>query len=227
MKHTSAYLHCVLLAAWQASAASATCKDYLLIDSRGTGELQGESIGFRGMISQVMTALPNGGRHDTLYPAAPDLTQQTTFIGSTDIERLIQNGLKNCPEQKYALLGYSQGATVTNQVLQKFAPSSTEGQAIKAVVLVGNPYHVPDAQGNKDEKCGTKTAGANGILNPIADYRIPGAWYQTGKVLDICYTNDSVCNGLNLGNLFSPNHLVYGFDPSVQSCGAHFLVTKL
>lgn len=228
MKYKSASIQTLsCLAAWHAASASATCHDYVLIDSRGTGELQGESIGFRSMIAQVMDALPNGARHDTVYPAGPDLTQITTFIGSTDIETLIQHGLTDCPSQKYALLGYSQGATVTNQVLQKFTPFSAEGQAIKAVVLVGNPYHVPNQQGNKDEKCGTSTAGANGVLNPIADFRIPASWYQTGKVLDICYTNDAVCNGINIGDLFSPTHLVYGFDKGVQSCGAHFLVMQL
>ena len=87
----------------------AACHDYVLINSRGTGEPQGESIGFKEMISEVLATLPNGVRYDTVYPAAPDLTQQTTFIGSSDIENEIQQGLQACPEQKYALLGYSQG----------------------------------------------------------------------------------------------------------------------
>lgn len=89
--------------------AYAACNDYLLIDTRGTGEPQGESIGFRGMISDVLATLPNGARYDTVYPAAPDVTQQTTLIGSSDIENVIQQGLQTCPQQQYALLGYSQG----------------------------------------------------------------------------------------------------------------------
>lgn len=207
--------------------ASAVCYDYLLIDSRGTGEPQGESIGFRGMIDQVMATIPNGGRHDTIYPAAPDGTQKTTFIGSKDIEKVIQDGLQACPAQKYALLGYSQGATVTNEALQFFSPSSPAGQAIRAVVLVGNPYHLPNKQGNVDENCGTTTAGASGVLLPTASYTIPDSWYDTGKVQDICFTDDSVCNGFGLGDLLSPSHFFYGFSKSVQDCGANFLVKKL
>lgn len=129
-----------------------------------------------------MATLPSGGRHDTVYPAAPDGTQQTTFIGSKDIRSVIQDGLQACPAQKYALLGYSQGATVTNEVLQAFSPSSSEGQALKAVVLVGNPYHLPNKTGNVDETCGSSTAGASGILLSTANYTIPDSWYATGKV---------------------------------------------
>lgn len=95
--------------------ASATCYDYLLIDSRGTGEPQGESIGFKGMIADVLATLPNGARYDTVYPAAPDITQETTFIGSMDIENVIQQGLQSCPQQKYALLGYSQGKNIPRE----------------------------------------------------------------------------------------------------------------
>ncbi|KAK4498754.1 hypothetical protein PRZ48_009264 [Zasmidium cellare] len=205
----------------------AACYDYVLINTRGTGEPQGESIGFKEMISEVLATLANGVRYDTVYPAAPDLTQQTTFIGSSDIENEIQQGLQACPEQKYALLGYSQGATVTNEVLQAFAPTSPQGQSIKAIVLVGNPYHLPNKPGNVDEDCGSSTAGASGVLLPTANYTIPDAWYATGKVRDICFTDDPVCNGYNVGTLFSPSHFFYGFSESVQECGREFLVEML
>ncbi|KAK2593558.1 hypothetical protein QQS21_008733 [Conoideocrella luteorostrata] len=215
------------MACWHITCATATCYDYVLINSRGTGEPQGESIGFRGMIEQVMSALPNGVRFDTKYLAFPDATQLTTVKGAKDLAEVIRGGVRDCPEQKYALMGYSQGATVSNLVLQALDPTSKEGQSIKAVVQVGNPYHSPYKEGNKDDKCGISTAGANGILNGIAHYAIPDSWYETGKIRDICYTNDQVCNGVSLGDLFSPTHLGYGFNPSVQSCGAHFLLDKL
>lgn len=96
---------------------SAACNDYLLIDTRGTGEPQGESIGFKPMIAETLATVPNGARYDTVYPAAGDLTQQTTFIGSHDIEKKINQGLKSCPQQKYALLGYSQGTEPTYALL--------------------------------------------------------------------------------------------------------------
>lgn len=105
--HNNMKIFAILLA--NCLAVYAACNDYLLVDTRGTGEPQGESIGFKDMISDVLATLPDGARYDTVYPAAPDVTQQTTLIGSSDIENVIQQGLQTCPQQQYALLGYSQG----------------------------------------------------------------------------------------------------------------------
>lgn len=203
------------------------CHSYVLINTRGTGEPQGESIGFRGMIAGILRSVPGGVSYNTRYLAAPDATQATTLVGSNDIISLIEEGTRNCPEQQYALLGYSQGATVTNQVLQHFATSSQEGQRIGSVVLIGNPYHLSNKQGNRDETCGSSTAGASGILLGSAPYEIPDGWYATGKVRDICFADDQVCNGASVGNLFSGAHLQYGFEESVQTCGASFVVDRL
>ncbi|KAI7259290.1 hypothetical protein KC345_g10352 [Hortaea werneckii] len=104
----------IFLALFQGAAmvsvvAGATCYDHLIIDTRGTGELQGTSIGFAAIIDQVKESVPNVGVHDTIYPAAPDVTQLTTLVGAHDIEQTIQQGLKDCPNQLNSLLGYSQG----------------------------------------------------------------------------------------------------------------------
>ncbi|KAI6862974.1 hypothetical protein KC323_g5241 [Hortaea werneckii] len=196
-------------AAMVSVVAGATCYDHLIIDTRGTGELQGTSIGLAAIIDQVKESVPNVGVHDTIYPAAPDVTQLTTLVGAYDIEQTIQ-----------------QGATVTNEVLQKYEPTSVEGQAIEAVLLIGNPYHQPLKQGNRDEDCGNSTAGATGALVGLG-LDIPDAWYETGKVRDICFSDDLVCNGINVGDLFKPNHLLYGFTPSVIDCGSSFLIDRM
>jgi hypothetical protein len=203
------------------------CHSYILINTRGTGEPQGESAGFHTMIASILHSVPGGASYNTSYPAAPDLTQYTTLVGSKDIISLIEKGTISCPAQEYALLGYSQGATVTNEVLQHFAPFSLEGEKIKGVVLIGNPYHLPNKLGNVDEKCGFSTVGASGIGLGSEPYEIPDEWYASGKVRDICFTNDQVCNGVNVGNIFSGTHLKYGSDESVQSCGASFVVGRL
>ncbi|KAI7116607.1 hypothetical protein KC343_g13804 [Hortaea werneckii] len=209
-------------AAMVSVVAGATCYDHLIIDTRGTGELQGTSIGLAAIIDQVKESVPNVGVHDTIYPAAPDVTQLTTLVGAYDIEQTIQQGLKDCPNQLYSLLG----ATVTNEVPQKYEPTSVEGQAIEAVLLIGNPYHQPLKQGNRDGDCGNSTAGATGALVGLG-LDIPDAWYETGKFRDICFSDDLVCNGINAGDLFKPNHLLYGFTPSVIECGSSFLIDQM
>ena len=165
-------------------------------------------------------APPGGVRAIQSEAVAPDQRR-------LQIIALIEQGITACPAQEYALLGYSQGATVTNQVLQHFAPSSAGASKIQAVVSIGNPYHLSNREGNRDEECGSSTAGASGILLGTEPYEIPEAWYDTGKVRDICFTDDQVCNGVGVGNLFSGAHLLYGFEESVQSCGAEFVVGQL
>jgi hypothetical protein len=201
------------------------CHSYILINTRGTGEPQGESAGFHTMIASILHSVPGGASYNTSYPA--DITQHTTLAGANDIIALISQGTQICPQQEYALLGYSQGATVTDRVLQYFPPSSQEGQRIRGVVLIGNPYHVPNRNGNVDERCGASTAGASGLGLGDDPYEIPDAWYATGKVRDICFTDDQVCNGVNLGNVFSGSHLKYGSEESVQVCGASFVAGRL
>ena len=174
------------------------------------------------MLNEILAAVPGGSIYDTRYLAAPDATQLTVKIGSDNVIQFINDGLASCPEQRYALFGYSQGATVTNQVLQNFTTTSPQGQQIKSIVNIGNPYHLPNKQGNADENCGT-----TGILNLIEDFGIPDAWYATGKVRDICFSDDQVCNGVSLGNIFSGEHLLYGFSESVQKCGAEFVIPKI
>ena len=76
-------------------------------------------LGFRAMLNEILAAVPGGSVYDTRYLAAPDVTQLTAKVGSDDVIQFINNGLASCPQQLYTLFGYSQGATVTNQVLQK------------------------------------------------------------------------------------------------------------
>lgn len=229
--HSTKLIGLLALPALSAAApkllSRAECHDYVLINTRGTGEPQGTSVGFRAMLEDILTAVPTGFVYDTVYLAAPDVTQLSTLTGSHDIIDFINDGATSCPDQVYGLFGYSQGATVTNQVLQHFDPTSSQGQKIKGVVLAGNPYHLPNKKGNADELCGNSTAGASGVLSPIADYLIPDAWYMTGKVRDICFNDDLVCNGIDVGDLFSLNHLLYGFSETVTSCGANFIILNI
>ncbi|KAI6826518.1 hypothetical protein KC332_g10336 [Hortaea werneckii] len=133
--------------------AGATCYDHLIIDTRGTGELRGTSIGFAAIIDQVKESVPNVGVHYTIYPTTSDVTQFA-------------------------------GATVTNEVLQEHEPTGVEGQAIEAVLLIGNPYRQPLKQGKRGQDCGNSTADASGALDELG-LETSDVWYETGNVRDI------------------------------------------
>lgn len=204
---------------------SAACHDYVILSSRGTGELQGPSVGFLGMIKTTLATVPNGVEYDVVYPAAADVTQQSTFIGSRDIERYVNDGLKACPQQKYALLGYSQGATVTLEAFQNLTGSAAD--VIKAVVLIGNPYQVKNQAVTVDQFGGGLTRSNDGILLPLAGtLNLSPKLPENGKALNICYIGDPVCNGIAY-TITSPAHLAYGASPGVQKLGSDFLISKL
>jgi hypothetical protein len=52
----------------------------VIISTRGTGEIQGPSAGFRTMIRSTLSAVPNGVEYDTRYDAALDQQSQAATI---------------------------------------------------------------------------------------------------------------------------------------------------
>lgn len=127
----------------------------------------------------------------------------------TQIGRYITSGLSSCPSQKYALLGYSQGAVLlslvfdslltlikfgervgaaaTTDYLKTVSTTSAAGQAIKAVFVIGNPERLPGKQSNVDQTGGQLTATAIGLEGTLANAGIPSSWDTSGKILDVCY----------------------------------------
>ena len=202
------------------------CSKYVLIDTRGTNEAQGPSVAFVGMRNQTLTTVPGGTAYNTVYPAGQD----TEGLGGADIVRYINAGLIACPQQKYALLGYSQGAVAVAIALANYTTGSAGYNAIAAALVVGNPTKIANKDVDIDQNGGTTTKQYTGVYtNDPNRAKIPENWYQSGKLLDICYQDDLVCVGLIPTALlnFGANHGKYGSTPSVQSIGAKFLIGKL
>ncbi|CAD6893655.1 unnamed protein product [Tilletia controversa] len=198
------------------------CKAYVLISARGIREPQGPSIAFTGMIQQTLAALPGGVEVDTVYPADPSVSG--TSVGVAFVSQFIMNGLKQCKDQKYALLGYSQGALLESVAAALLLHSPEAYAAIKAIVFAGNPLHVPNRQGNVDESGGSSNADVPGESvedNPD----LFNKYAEAGKVLDICFAGDPICDAHGQGGLAT--HQKYGTTPSVQDIGAKFLISAL
>ena len=184
----------IATAATLASAqnSSTTCNDYVLIDIRGTGEAQGPSVGFTQMVNMTLAGVSGG---ITYYPIYPAFFNQTFLIGSQHTVEYINNGTQNCPDQKYAILGYSQGASVTMGALMNLTDTSSAAyKAIEAVLVIGNPYHIPNELANVDQFGGKNTTIYKGSQLNITNYPgypssgIPQVYYDSGKLLDICFT---------------------------------------
>jgi hypothetical protein len=179
------------------------------------------------MINQTFTAIPGGIEYDAVYPAAQD---QTAYLGADDVTRYINDGVQDCPQQQYAILGYSQGASATMLTLNNITDRSSDAyKAIKAVLVVGNPYHVPEGSVNVDQNGSDGTKKYPGVLYnaKIASSRgIPKTYYDNGKLVDICHTEDAICAPEAPNSSLVPGHLQYG-DENVQDLGAKFLISKL
>ncbi|KAF7159635.1 hypothetical protein CNMCM5623_005015 [Aspergillus felis] len=121
------------------------CANYKLIDARGTAEPQGVSTMFYPMIENILANVTGGVSLPVEYPAA---ASQNTTSGERFVVDTIAHGLQHCPHQKYALFGYSQGATLVLKVLRQLSPSALE--SVKSVILVGNPYRLPGKISNVD-----------------------------------------------------------------------------
>ncbi|KAE8371999.1 cutinase-domain-containing protein [Aspergillus bertholletiae] len=205
------------------------CADYKLIDARGTNEPQGVSTMFYPMIKNILANVTGGVSLPVEYPAAPD---QNTTSGENFVIGLIADGLYNCPDQKYGLFGYSQGATLMLKVLGQLNASALD--SVKSVILVGNPYRVPDktsnvnAAGRHDTKASmgifaAQTVASNGTI-PQLSREID----MSGKVLDYCLEGDLVCSPNPSCSCQIPaGHLSYGLVDTVQKTAFEHVVDRL
>lgn len=159
-------------------ASSANCSSYTIINTRGTGELQGESAGFRTINSQVTSQLTGGKVYNTVYAA--DASQVST-AGTQDIINKVKSTLESNPDECFILQGYSQGAAATVNAL----PSLTDANfdAVKGVFLIGDPEHKSGLACNVDTSGGTTTKSVNGLSVALGK-SIPDEWIS--KTLDVC-----------------------------------------
>ncbi|CCD43917.1 hypothetical protein ACHAO1_002114 [Botrytis cinerea] len=200
-----------------------------LIDARGTDEPQGVSIMFYPMLQSILAKVPDGVSLPVEYPAGVD---QNTTSGQEFIIDTINQGLQKCPNQTYALFGYSQGATLILRTLEKL--SSEAINSVSSVILVGNPYRVPDKLSNVN---GTGQAGndatvglfvASATANNESIPQLSDKLDQSGKVLDYCLEGDGVCAPNPACSCILPaGHLSYGLTDSVQTTAAEHVIARV
>ncbi|KIS69155.1 uncharacterized protein UMAG_02506 [Mycosarcoma maydis] len=199
-------------------AKRAGCSSYVLIDTRGTGEFQGPSLGFRIMNAKILSSVTGGSEYDTIYSA--DFSQIST-IGTRNIVAKINTKLAQDPRTCFILEGYSQGAAATCNALPQITGSAFD--AVKGVILFGNPEHRPNLACNIDNEGGNSTAQANGLMATISE-GVPSNWVS--KTLDFCILGDGVCD-VESGFGITYQHFFYPTDSYVQTTAANFVIKAL
>ncbi|OAQ98884.1 hypothetical protein LLEC1_00753 [Akanthomyces lecanii] len=198
-----------------------------IISARGTTEPQGPSIGFRTMNSNILKQKKGGNVYNVVYPAAFD---QNSDLGTDDIVKKVNAVVSQNPAACIILQGYSQGASATCDALPKLAGPAFD--AVKGVVLLGNPEHRPNLDCNVDLYGGKTTRSAIGFFG--ARSGIPSEWVS--KSLDICnyvkdlqrdsIQGDGVCDTAH-GIGITLQHFGYIFSVKTQTMGAKFILNKL
>lgn len=196
----------------------AGCSSYVIINTRGTSEPQGPSVGFRTMNTRIRSAVSGGSEYDTLYPAGID---QNSAQGTANIVAQVKAGLARDPNTCFLLEGYSQGAAATCNALPQLTGAAFT--AVKGVILIGNPEHKPNLACNVDGNGGKTTFSASG-LSAAFTQGVPSNWVS--KTLDICIYGDGVCD-VSSGFGITPQHLTYGYNTNVQTMGANFGIKAL
>lgn len=188
------------------------CADVLFLGVRGSGE----TVDFGGIIgpaasdymakigsSRVVRFAP------VEYPAAPvsdliwdsakamvDPNSAWSYMASVDdgvaAARAVLNDSKTrCPNEKWVIAGYSQGALVAHRVLTNFF--SQESARMAGVLLVANPGRTPDAGMNKS---GSASAG-KGLLPALEIYNPPYSSNLNSITYSHCNSYDIVCDTAN------------------------------
>ena len=206
----------------------------VIIDTRGTGELQGPSAGFNSMNANIMSHVSGGTIYNTQYPA--DFSQQssagTADVGEQRMGRpllaltvalalqiihMVTATLQSDPSTCFLLEGYSQGAAATVNALSNLKGAAFD--AVKGVFLIGNPLRKPGLACNVDSQGGTSTSGRRGVESLSSSSGIPDDWVN--KTRDVCAQGDGVCDSSIPGVITNP-HLSYPYDTKVQDMGAKF-----
>ncbi|KAK8061763.1 cutinase [Apiospora phragmitis] len=197
--------------------AGAACSSYTIINTRGTGELQGPSAGFMVINRQVLADVPGGKVYNTVYLAD---ASQNSAAGTADIVNKVSSTLRSNPDECFILQGYSQGAAATVNAMGRLSGANFD--AVKGVFLIGDPMHKAGLACNVDVNGGSTTKNVNGLSVFLGS--IPENWVS--KTLDVCAFGDGVCDTTH-GVGINAMHLSYPASSASQKLGVNFAKKQL
>lgn len=187
------------------AAEAATCRTWAFIGIPGSGQGKahaGGSLTDTALYGKEIASVKanfvsrKGASNVALYPInypAKIGFAGTGYNGSVDkgvaeTKRIMTNVNRSCPNTKFVIAGYSQGAHVGTLVLGNPSISVTR---IYRSAFVGNPLFKDGSVNSVEVAPGTVTR--SGIFNAGRNWQT--RW--NGKVRDVCINNDLVCEGLS------------------------------
>ncbi|KZL74238.1 carbohydrate esterase family 5 protein (cutinase) [Colletotrichum tofieldiae] len=169
-----------------------------IIVARASTERPGTGV-IGAIANNIQTQIPGSDIEAVDYPAELNPYKPSQKAGVTAMTKLVQNYAAACPQTQMVLMGYSQGAHVTADVMcgtseDGFEPTQPQAadvtDKVAAILLMGDPSHVngqPFNQGTsqKDGRFPRQnTAGCGAVAS---------------KMVSFCNTGDPYCDsGRNL-----------------------------
>jgi hypothetical protein len=209
-----------------AADAQVGCSDVEIVTARGTWEPQNAAFLLPQVANRIRSGLTgmNVSVYDVVYPAQPSFNTSAPQ-GVRDLVNHVNAEAQQCPNQRFVLLGYSQGGLVV--VDSVVAParrayvttgpelSAAATQRIEAIgtfgsmrFTAGEPYNA----GNPEAGRQSLLPRQRGALDAYAD-----------RTIEYCYRGDWVCQ--NTGSFIT--HLMYIFDGTAQQAVATFVVNHV
>ncbi|KAF9465909.1 cutinase [Collybia nuda] len=190
-------------------APNTGCAAVHIITARASTERPGEGIIGAVVGDVVSRSKQTVSREAVDYPALLAPYQSSQSTGVSAMKALLASKAAACPNTKIVLMGYSQGAHVSGDVLQANAPGTDK---VAAVVLMGDPAHV---RGESFQK-GTGNA-RNGLFARRAGTLEP----QAAKIVSFCDTGDLFC----AGGASTIIHL--GYATKYKTAASNFVLDKI
>lgn len=166
-----------------APAASAECPDVELVFARGTSEPAGLGRVGRALSDQLAASL--GGRslgvYAVNYPASYDFLAAAD--GAADVTNRIATMSQTCPNTRFVLGGYSQGAAVMDMLLGIPPLGEKVGD-------VGSGAPMPHSLADKVAAVAVFGNPATKFGTPVSAAPAPFA----GKGIDLCNDGDPICS---------------------------------
>ncbi len=206
------------------TAPSSGCAAVNIITARASTEAPGEGT-TGSLVTQIVNSSTQTVSHEAVvYPATLTNYASSEGQGVTNAEQELTTAVQNCPNQKEVLLGYSQGAEVSMDVIAgnsevggSVAPVSTSiSSHVVAIANFGDPGHVVS------QSWDLGTATRNGLFpRSTSQLRLLTAFGGSGKISAWCDSADPYCaSGSNL-----EVHLTYL--NRYQNAAASFVLSKI
>ncbi|KAJ5729779.1 uncharacterized protein N7483_004287 [Penicillium malachiteum] len=132
---------------------STACASVHMILGRGSTETVPGSL--ESLVTLVTADFPEANYENIDYPATDETTSDSYFLGRVAAAKQLIAYREKCPESKIVVLGYSEGALCIDDAITGSSGNEYLGnvsqplvpidvtQSVTALVLYGNPRHMP------------------------------------------------------------------------------------